>query len=77
MYNIIGLLHNINVNGPVKINHVSTKNRHFFPSSLYHNLQTVCTNTIKSVTTAKFNGLSSEIYRNGIPHSELKILLKI
>ena len=30
-----------------------------------------------SVTTAEFNGLSSEIYGNGIPHSELKILLKI
>ena len=30
-----------------------------------------------SVITAEFNELSSEIYRNGIPHSELKILPKI
>ncbi len=43
----------------------------------YHNLKTIYTNMIKSVTTAEFNGLSSKIYRNGIPHSELKILAKI
>ena len=30
-----------------------------------------------SVTTAEFNGLSSEIYGNATPHSELKILPKI
>ena len=30
-----------------------------------------------SVTTAEFNGFSSEIHGNGIPCSELKILLKI
>ena len=28
-------------------------------------------------TTAEFSGLSSETYRNRIPHSELKILVKI
>ena len=59
---------------PVKINRVSTKNCLFFPSLLYHNLRTVYTNTIKFVTTVEFNELSSEIYGNGIPHSELKIL---
>ena len=30
-----------------------------------------------SITTAEFNGLSSEIYGNGIPHTQLKILVKI
>ena len=30
-----------------------------------------------SVSTAEFNGLSSETYGNGIPHLELKILAKI
>ena len=30
-----------------------------------------------SVTTVEFNGLSSEIYGNEIPHTELKILPKI
>ena len=29
-----------------------------------------------SITTAEFNGLSSKSYRNGISHSELKILVK-
>ena len=33
-------------------------------------------NTIP-VSTAEFNGLSSETYGNEIPHSELKILAKI
>ena len=47
-----------------------------FSSLLFRNLQTICTNK-KSVTTTEFNGLSSEIYRNGIPHSGLKILAKI
>ena len=65
------------VTRPAKINHVSAKNCRFFPSLLYHNLQTVCINAIKSVTIVEFNGLSSEIYGNGIPFSELKILPKI
>ena len=30
-----------------------------------------------SITTAEFNGLSSEIHGNGIPHSEVKILAKL
>ena len=30
-----------------------------------------------SITTAEFNGLSFEIYENGILNSELKILAKI
>ena len=29
------------------------------------------------IRTTEFNELSSEIYRNKIPHSELKILAKI
>ena len=65
------------VTGPAKINHVSAKNHRFFLSLLKHNLRTVCTNTINSVTTAEFNELSSKIDENGIPCSELKILPKI
>ena len=49
-----------------------------FSSLLYHNLQIANTNNIKSrITTAEFNGLSSEIYESTIPHLELKILAKI
>ena len=29
------------------------------------------------INSVQFNGLSSEIYRNGMPHSELNILAKI
>ena len=57
------------------MNHVSTS--WLFLSLLYHNLQTIYTNIVKSVTTAEFNELSSEIYGSAIPHSELKILAKI
>ena len=54
------------------------KNRRFFQTLLYHNLRMVLYKHNKiSVTTAEFNGLSSEIYRNWIPHSELKILPRI
>ena len=45
---------------------------------LYHNFKLrsyLYTNTIKSLL--EVNGLSSEIHRNRIPHSELKILAKI
>ena len=38
------------VTGPAKINHVSAKNCRFFLSLLYHNLQTVYTNTVKSLS---------------------------
>ena len=38
------------VTRPAKINHVSTENRRFFPSLLYHNLQTLCTNKIQSLS---------------------------
>ena len=63
----------------MKINRLSAKKSLFFSSLLYHNVQTICTNTIKSLSlaTAEFNELSSEIYGNGISHSELKILAKI
>ena len=37
-------------------------------------MSTIYTNTIKSVSTAEFNELSSEIYGKRIPHSEPKIL---
>ena len=55
-----------------KINHVGQKNHQFFPFLLFHNFQTICK---ISITTADFNGLSSEIYGNGIAHSELKIAI--
>ena len=38
------------VTGPAKINHVSAKKSPIFPYLLYHNLRTVCTNTIKSLS---------------------------
>ena len=40
----------IYVTGPAKINHVSAKDRRFFPSLLYHNVRTVYTNAIKSLS---------------------------
>ena len=58
------------VTGPAIINHVSTER--FFLSLLYHNLQ----QNLICITTAEFNGLPSEIYWNGITHSELKMLVK-
>ena len=48
-----------------------------FSSLLYHHLRTIYINIIKSVTTEEFNGFSSKIYKNGISHSEWKILAKI
>ena len=69
------------VTGPVKINHVSTKNRQFFSSFGLCSIITyellICTNKKLSITTAEFNGLSSELYGKEIPHSALKILVKI
>ena len=38
------------VSRPAKINHVSAKKLPIFPSLLYHNLQTVYTNAIKSLS---------------------------
>ena len=62
------------VTGPAKINHVSAKKLPIFSSLQYHNLRTNCTKHNKtSITAAEFNVLSSEIYGNGIPRSEMKI----
>ena len=66
------------VTGPTEINHVSTKIANFNSSLLYLNLVTIQTNATKMFNTnGEFNKLSSTIYRNGILHSEMKILLKL
>ena len=62
--------------GPVKIDHVSTKNGRFLPCLLYHNLITIYTTATKSSSLLQ-NLLSSATYGNGIAHSERKILAKI
>ena len=61
--------------GSAKINHVSAKHCHFFHhcSIITYELYILKI----SITTAEFNGFSSETYRNEISHSELKILAKI
>ena len=65
--------------GPVKIDHVSTKNHRFLVCLLYHNLITIYVYYCNKIfiTTAVFHGLSSAAYGNGIVRSERKILAKI
>ena len=65
------------VTRPAKIDHVSAKNRRFLACLLNHNLITLYNCNKIFITTAEFNGLSSAAYRNGIVHSEQKILAKI
>ena len=60
-----------------KINHLSAKKLPiFFICSLITYKYLYQQNKIP-ITTAEFNGLSYEIYGNGITHSELKIIVKI
>ena len=63
-----------NVIGPAKVHHLSAKIIVFVLS--YLNKCLYCHNKVL-ITTAKFNGLSSAAYRNGLLHSELKISAKI
>ena len=66
------------VTGPARIDHMSTKNHGFLLSLLYHNLITIYSYHNKIfITTAEFNRLSSEAYKNEILHSKRKILTKI
>ena len=65
------------VTGHAKINHVSAKIANFFRLCCIITYELFIQTQKISVTIAKFNGLSSEIYGNGIPHSELKISAKI
>ena len=64
--------------GPAKINHVSAKTSPIFSVFALSELMNCLYKHNKIfVTTVEFNGLSSEVYGNGIPRSELKILPKI
>ena len=54
---------------------IEHKNCWFCSSLLYPNYWYNCNKTF--ITTAEFNGLSSAAYRNGILHSERKILSQI
>ena len=66
------------VTGPAKIDHVSTKKLlifSVFAVSYLNNYLYYCNKIF--ITTAKFNGLSSAAYVNGIANSERKILAKI
>ena len=62
------------VTRPAKVDHLSTKiaDSFIFALSQFNNYS----NNI-FITTAKFNGLSSPGYRNGILHFEWKILAEI
>ena len=65
------------VTRPAKINHLSGNNCHFL-SLLYHNLANYLNYCNKVfITTAKFSGLSSAAYGNGMLHSDRKIVAKI
>ena len=64
------------VTKPVKIFHMRTKIADFL-SLLYHNLRTIYINKTKSLSLLQNLMGFFEIYGNGIPHSELKILAKI
>ena len=61
--------------GPARINHLGAKNAIFVFALSYLNNHLYYHNKI-FITTAEFNGLSSVAYRNGILHSEHKIITK-
>ena len=67
----------IYVTKPTKIDHLSTKiaDSFIFALSQFNNYLYYSNNIF--ITTAKFNGLSSPDYRNGILHSEWKLLAEI
>ena len=66
----------IYVTGPTKIDYLSQKIANFLFDLLQLNGYLYYHNKI-FITTAKFNGLSSAAYGNGLLYSEWKILAKI